>query len=232
MFYLTQQGISDIKRTYPNDIGYVVSTVYIIAYFLFNYAVVATITFLFFHEPYHMEKDVTLFYFNLATMFISFFIITNSFVTIATSYTYRGTVNSDESFKSFCMRGKFKLGFFVRGSLLRHCVFTPIFDSMLHTVVVVTNAVLIGSAVHIHHHMEPKKVLFTFLLSLGANAILGVLELVFKIKNGKTWSTELTTMPMCCGVIPGSENNNGILAITPQDEDIVETGPHYRSFVV
>lgn len=228
MLYLTPQGKEDIEKSYPDDITFFQATVITVGQFSYCYAILCSIMFIVFHDKMHVEYYYYIL--NLLSLSIIISIIVNLFLTTITTYKFTG--KKQGSFKSVVMKGKYKLGIFTRGSVLRHVIVNPVIDSVIYVMVLLATKEFTELP---RGTVEPVEALYCFAISVGLEAFFGITRVLF-INNGNAWSREIIVGLACCRILEDVDTNNVTPENMPQEEFIPDNEekntPYYRSFVV
>lgn len=226
MLYLTERGNEDIKKAYPDNISFTRACLISLSQFLYCYVVLALVMMMVYRDV--MTISPYYYLINIASISVIVTIIVN--VALTTMTTHKCTGKGTGSFKSVIMKGKYKLGLFVRGSCLRHVVMNPLLDAINYTTMLVVVMVVTDMPDSI---VEPMDILVSFIGFLILEMFFGVLRVIV-IRNGDIWSREIVVGWACCK--PNIEDSTTRDEM-PQDEPFVETQvtqdePYYKSFVV
>lgn len=225
MFYLSDIGKEQLKKTFP-DYGCKQTTCRLFISFVDIY--IRCITTLYILYKNDMTTREYYYYINLGSTICMVSCILNIIFTVITTHKITGDMEQDVSFLGAFNRGRFKLGVFQRGSILRHVVLEPILNGgIIDTLIFVSTIVLTNIP---YTHIDPKIIFLGQIILYCSEVVTGIITTVV-INNGNAFSTTPVIGFACCSkntITPTKSDNS------PEDDNIniEDNGPYYRSFIV
>jgi hydrogenase maturation factor len=221
MISLTEIGKEQLKNTYPN-----VGCKLTIQRLFFDFVKIYTNCNV---AMYIFYKDVHYYYFNVITMTLLIpivYIVLNTIITLLTTYERN---ESDISFHALINRGRFKLGVFQFGSIIRHVVMDPVIDTVFGLSVIVLTGV---SMSNIDVQLTSKIAIILY----AAELFYGFLY-VLVLRDENIFSFTPVIEFLCFRKITSVGVINDTKETEEDNDDIEEEvheqeGPFYRSFSV